>query len=91
MIKTTDDIKHLGTILFVAAHPDDETFNAGGILAAAARNGQTVIVVTATKGEGGVQDESRWPADSLGDIRAKELKQASKNPRMHPPLLAGLS
>lgn len=75
-ILNTDDVKQLGTILFVAAHPDDETFTAGGLLAAAAQNGQTVIVLTATKGEGGIQDESRWPADQLAQIRSSELAQA---------------
>jgi len=77
-IITQDDVKALGTILFVGAHPDDETFTAGGLLAAAAQNGQTVIVVTATLGEGGIQDESRWPAAELGAIRTAELGQALK-------------
>jgi len=73
MIKTTDDIKKLGTILGIWAHPDDETFTMGGIMAAAAKNGQQVICVTATKGEKGVQDESRWPAARMAEIRANEL------------------
>jgi LmbE family N-acetylglucosaminyl deacetylase len=75
-ITTTDDIKRLGTILGVWAHPDDETFSMGGILAAAVRNGQRVVCITATKGELGVQDENRWPAERLGSIRAKELSDA---------------
>lgn len=70
------DIAQLGTILSVWAHPDDETFSAGGIMAAAAANGQTVAIIHATKGEMGIQDESRWPADKLGEIRAEELAQA---------------
>lgn len=77
-MRTTDDIKQLGTILFVGAHPDDETFNAGGLLAAAVRNGQRVVVVTATRGEGGVQDESRWPAAQMTEIRTRELDTALK-------------
>lgn len=75
-ITTPDDIKALGTILCVFAHPDDETFTMGGILAVAAANGQKVIVLTATKGEGGVQDASRWPAETLGETRAAELQAA---------------
>jgi LmbE family N-acetylglucosaminyl deacetylase len=75
-IGTSEDIKQLGTILTVWAHPDDETFTAGGILAAAVANGQKVICVTATRGEAGIQDESRWPASKLADIRAAELKKA---------------
>lgn len=42
---------------------------------AAAQN-QRVISVTATKGEAGVQDESKWPADQLGVIRERELEAA---------------
>lgn len=75
-ISTPDDVKQLGTILGVWAHPDDETFTCGGLLAAAINNGQRVVCVTATKGEAGVQDESRWPAERLGEIRAHELQQA---------------
>lgn len=75
-LTSPDDLKTLGTILCVFAHPDDETFSMGGILAAAAKNGQEIVVVTATRGEGGVQDESRWPAAQLGAIRTAELQAA---------------
>lgn len=75
-VTEADDINNLGTILGVWAHPDDETFCSGGIMAAAAANGQKVIIITATKGEKGVQDESRWPAAKLASIRTKELKKA---------------
>lgn len=78
MIKTAADIVRLGTILSVWAHPDDESYLAAGILAAAVANGQTVICVTATKGELGVRDAARWPVEKLGDIRATELDQALK-------------
>lgn len=45
-------------------------------MSAAVQNGQTVVIVHATKGELGVQDESRWPAEHLGEIRAGELAEA---------------
>lgn len=70
------DISQLGTILSFWAHPDDETFTCAGIMAAAVANGQQVICVTATRGEEGVQDESRWPRDQLPEIRTKELDAA---------------
>lgn len=73
-LRTTDDLQRLGTILFVAAHPDDESFLAGGILAAAVANGQTVIVYTATRGEAGVQNERKWPSATLGGQRSEELE-----------------
>lgn len=75
-LRTSSDIRELGTILGVWAHPDDETFTSAGIMAAAVRNGQRVICVTATKGEAGVQDKSRWPANKLGNIRQQELEDA---------------
>jgi LmbE family N-acetylglucosaminyl deacetylase len=77
-IISADDVKQLGTILGVWAHPDDETFTSAGIMAAAIQNGQRVVCVTATRGEAGVQDESRWPAAQLGGIRAQELADAFK-------------
>lgn len=78
MASTAQDIASLGTILSLWAHPDDESFTAAGILATAAAQGQTVICVTATQGEQGVQDETRWPAERLGEIRAQELATALK-------------
>ena len=77
-IKTSEDIKKLGTILTVWAHPDDESFLAAGIIASAISNGQKVACITATKGEEGVQDEKRWPHKHLGEIRKSELMEALK-------------
>lgn len=69
-------ISQLGSILGIWAHPDDETFMIGGMLYESARAGQRVIAVTATKGEAGIQDNDRWPAADLADIRTGELKAA---------------
>ena len=76
MITDQQGIAGLGKILGIWAHPDDETFTMGGILEAAVRNGQQVVCVTATRGEAGVQDVSRWPAEELGIIRTEELQAA---------------
>lgn len=75
---TYSAISSLGTILGVWAHPDDETFMVGGMLAMAVANGNKVTCLTATKGEAGVQDETRWPSAELGNIRDGELQQALK-------------
>jgi LmbE family N-acetylglucosaminyl deacetylase len=75
-VRTTNDIKQLGTILFVGAHPDDETFMAGGIMAAAVKNGQAVVVATVTRGEAGTCDEAKWPSAAQGDVREQELSHA---------------
>ena len=55
-----------GTILGVWAHPDDEAYLSAGLMARARRNGQRVVVVTATPGELGTDDPSRWPPARLG-------------------------
>jgi hypothetical protein len=68
-----DDVASLGTILGVWAHPDDDIFLAAGLMATAVRAGQRVVDVTATRGEGGSMDEERWPPDSMGEVRTKEL------------------
>lgn len=75
---TQSSIAKLGSILAIWAHPDDETFCAGGLLAQAVKNGQRVVCITATKGEQGSQDATRWPTITLGDTRAQELEAALK-------------
>ena len=65
-------VAELGTILSVWAHPDDETFLAGGIMATAVANGQRVVCVSATAGELGTPDPDRWPPERLGRLRRWE-------------------
>lgn len=76
IVRTAEDIRKLGTIMGIWAHPDDETFTSAGLLGTAIENGQTVICLTATKGEEGLQDEAHWAADTLADARAQELQAA---------------
>jgi LmbE family N-acetylglucosaminyl deacetylase len=67
----------LGTILSVWAHPDDETYLCGGLMARAVRNGSRVVCVTATRGELGSPDEQRWPSGApLAAVRTKEMDAA---------------
>jgi LmbE family N-acetylglucosaminyl deacetylase len=75
---TITTVSELGTILGVWAHPDDEAYLSAGLMCDAVRNGQRVFCITATKGEAGVQDESRWPAARLAEIREAELKECLK-------------
>ena len=56
----------LGTILSVWAHPDDETYLAAGVMAAAADRGQRVVCVSATAGEHGTSDPADLAAARLG-------------------------
>jgi LmbE family N-acetylglucosaminyl deacetylase len=67
-------IGDLGTILSVWAHPDDEGYCCGAIMAQAAQAGQRVVCVTATRGELGTTDPQRWPPGAaLAEVRTKEL------------------
>lgn len=71
------DHNPLGTILGVWAHPDDETYLCGGLMARAARAGHRVVCITATRGELGSPDEARWPSGApLAAVRTKELEAA---------------
>lgn len=56
----------LGTVLMVWAHPDDETYLAGGVSALLTDAGHRVACITATRGEGGGD----------GDVRTVELEEA---------------
>jgi LmbE family N-acetylglucosaminyl deacetylase len=62
----------LGTIASIWAHPDDETFLAGGVMAAAAARGQRVVCVSATAGEFGTSDPHTWPPERLARVRRWE-------------------
>ena len=66
-----------GTILSVWAHPDDETYLAAGLMAAAVQAGQRVVCVTATRGELGSTDPDRWPpGEALAAVRTLEMERA---------------
>lgn len=69
----------LGTILGVWAHPDDETYLCGGLMARAAAAGDRVVCITATRGENGSPDEDRWPSGAaLAAVRTCEMRPHSR-------------
>jgi LmbE family N-acetylglucosaminyl deacetylase len=72
----TTDVSPLGTVLGIWAHPDDEVYLCGGLMAAARDAGQRVVCVTATLGEHGTSDPERWPPDRLARTRAWEIRAA---------------
>lgn len=82
---TSDDIRRLienlqltegATVMTIWAHPDDESFLAGGLMIAAAARGARVLNVTATLGELGTDDPDRWTPTRLRDRRRLELAEA---------------
>ena len=71
---TLTDARDLGTVLGIWAHPDDEAFLSGGLMAAAREAGNRVVCVTATLGEHGTTDPRRWPPDRLAATRGHEVR-----------------
>lgn len=80
----------LGTILSMWAHPDDETYLAGGVMAAAADRGQRVVCASATAGEHGTDDATTWPPERLGQVRRWEAAAAMAVLGVHEHRVLGL-
>ena len=82
-------------LLFVHAHPDDETINNGATIAHYAARGAVVTVVTCTLGEEGEIIGDRWAllgvehADQLGGYRIGELTAALRHLRLDGPRFLG--
>jgi LmbE family N-acetylglucosaminyl deacetylase/SAM-dependent methyltransferase len=70
------DIGPLRRLVVVAAHPDDETLMAGGLIAATAARGLPVVVVVASNGEASHPGSRTWPPDRLARAREQEVTEA---------------
>jgi LmbE family N-acetylglucosaminyl deacetylase len=73
MIGSTSTVAALGTVLGIWAHPDDEAYLSGGLMAMARDHGSRVVCVTATRGELGTPDPVSWPPHRLAATRTVEL------------------
>ncbi len=82
-------------LLFVHAHPDDETLTTGATIAHYASRGADVRVLTCTLGEEGEVIGSRWAqlavdeADQLGGYRIGELTSALRELGVDQPRYLG--
>jgi LmbE family N-acetylglucosaminyl deacetylase len=66
-------------LLGIFAHPDDETFCAGGTFARYAEQGAEIMVVSATRGEAGrIRDAAVGNRRTIAAVREAELRLACK-------------
>lgn len=68
-------------VVFLLAHPDDESLFTGGTIAHVANEGATTVVVTATLGERGRRNKAlaratQWDRIPLRSVRLEELRAA---------------
>jgi LmbE family N-acetylglucosaminyl deacetylase len=76
-MNNTPDRQHSKRLLGVFAHPDDESFCAGGTFAKYVAAGAEVMVVSATRGEAGqIRMPSVATRRTLGTVREQELHHA---------------
>ena len=65
----------IGRLLAIFAHPDDESYRAGGALALLAREGAQVWVLCATRGEQGILN---LDPEETGQVRQTEMECACR-------------
>lgn len=75
-VTSAADLTALGTVLTVWAHPDDETYLAGGLLAGLTDAGHRVVCVTATRGEAADPNATAGERAALAALRTEELEAA---------------
>jgi LmbE family N-acetylglucosaminyl deacetylase len=64
-------------LLWVLAHPDDETYGSGGTIAWASDRGLRTAYICATRGEAGaIRDTRIATTKTLGAVREQELREA---------------
>ena len=66
-----------GRVMFIAAHPDDPDFLAGGTVARLAKEGREVAYVILTNGNKGSSNRS-VTSEQLAPIRAEEQRRAAQ-------------
>lgn len=67
----------MSTIVFLHAHPDDETSQTAGMMALAARGGHRVVTVFATDGDHGERPDDLGPEGDLVEHRREEARAAA--------------
>ena len=75
-------MNEIQSLLAIFAHPDDETYRAGGTLALLAQEDTQVWVLCATRGEMGIP---KLRPDDAGQVRQSELECACRALGIEPP------
>ena len=86
----SSQVRRLGTVVGVWAHPDDEAYLSAGLMAAAVDAGNRVVCVTATRGELGTSDPARWPPTRLAHAPSARAAHVARHARRRQPRLAAL-
>jgi hypothetical protein len=76
----------LGTILGIFAHPDDEAYLAGALMATAVDAGRRVVCVTAAGGSFGFADDDPRSIEERMAVRESELAAVRQSWRGGPSL-----
>ncbi len=67
------------TLVFIGAHPDDETFGMGAVLAKYASDGVKVYYICATRGEAGTVDSAYLKGyKDIAELRTAEMSAAAR-------------
>lgn len=78
------------SLLLCLAHPDDESFGSGGMMAMYATQGVNVSLVCATRGEvGEISDPTLATPDTLSQVREAELRCACETLGVNEPIFLG--
>lgn len=77
------------SVLAVYAHPDDELFHGGAMLAHLAERGAIVTIACATRGEAGRPHPSVGPVADIGALRTEELRRSCRHLGVGEPRFLG--
>ncbi len=81
------DLDGVRRVVVVAAHPDDESLGAGGLVSRAVEHGIPVLLVCATDGEGSHPDSPTHTPDDLARRRRDEAARAAVELGVEAPVL----
>lgn len=72
------DASRIARLIVVAAHPDDETLGAGGLMQRVSRAGGEVCVVLASDGEGSHAHSTTHTPEQIRAMRVHEVERAAQ-------------